>query len=156
MDETVKSQLNALLARKAQNEASAMHKIEMEANAEQEREAKKAAARLHWKQSVGEIREAISNLNERIRDADLELIFEEHKDQNNGPGIAQVTVGLRERGLDEGKKLVFNVSAFGLVQLVSLIRHTGPKIADFNIADAQVGHYETVMVEFLDQCFSEK
>jgi hypothetical protein len=109
-----------------------------------------------WQKSLDEIGGAIANINERIRQGDLELFLEDRKERSDGPAIAQIAVGLRKRGEDTKKRLAFNVNAFGLVQFLSLIPHNGPKIADFNIADAEISQYEVVLVEFLDHCIPTK
>lgn len=70
--------------------------------------------------------------------------------------LAQLFITLEEEGYTKERQVVFNVSALGLVQPVTLIPHTGRKIPDFKIDEVAPDHYEGVIVDFIDQCVSKK
>ena len=155
MDDETKSKLEIVLQRKAQYDEEAASRQRAANAAAREKDAQNDAARERWQRSLHEIDAAVKAVNPQIAGVGLELAWVEKPRGSGEPGIAQLTISLAEQGRDVRKKLVFNVNALGLIQVVPLIPHSGRKVADFRIADVDQQHYEAVMVDFLDQCIAK-
>jgi hypothetical protein len=76
-----------------------------------------------------------------------------HISENNqdvSPAIARQDIKLFEGQDDTGKRIVLNVNAFGKLQAVFLIPHTG-KGQNSNIHDISSEFYEQLFIDFLEQ-----
>lgn len=155
MKDEIKTKLDSVLQRKLDNEAAAEAARLATEKAAQQRDAKTGLARERWRSSVKEIDAAVKAINSQIENAKMALSWEEKPRDKDHPSISQLFVKLSEPGNERERKLVLNVNAFGLVQPVALIPHTGKKVADFQIEDVDQAHYEAIIVEFLDQCVSK-
>lgn len=154
MDAETKAKLEEVLNRKAELEAATLIQEQERNAAAQKKEAERLAIRQRWTESVSEIDGAISAVNAQIVGTNMILSATENTRKANHPGLAQLFITLIENDQPKERKLVFNVSALGLVQPVVLIPHSGPKISDFRIQEANQAKYEAVLVEFLDHCFA--
>lgn len=154
MDPETKAKLDGVLGRKAELESAARAEQIAREDAAQKKEAEREAARKRWNKAKGEIDKAIAVINAHISTANLNLSADEKPRSSDHPGLAQLTIALTEQGQPNERRLVLNVSALGLVQPVTLIPHSGPKIADFNISGANQATYESVIAEFLDICLT--
>lgn len=156
MDVETKARLEAVLDRKADLEAAARAAKDERERAAQRQIAEQQAIKDRWDQSLHEIDAAISAINTQISSASLTLSAKLEPQKSDHPGLAQMFITLTEPDQPRERRLVLNVSALGLVQPVALIPHTGPKIADFRISEADQAKYESVLVEFLDGCFTAR
>jgi hypothetical protein len=119
-----------------------------------ERQAQKDSARERWTSSLQEIAAAVASVNLRIQDHGLKFKVSEKSDAS-APAIAQLQILLRDEKMpdDQRRRLVLNVSAFGLVQPVALGPHTLGNIADFKIEEADQGKYEQILADYIALLF---
>jgi len=150
-----KAKLGAVLGRKAEFEVAARTAEDGRELAAQQHIAERQAIKDRWDQSMCQIDAAISAINTQILSANLTFSAALEPRKTDHPGLAQMFVTLTEPDQSSDRRLVINVSALGLVQPVALIPHTGPKITDFRIQEADQAKYESMLVEFLDGCFTE-
>jgi hypothetical protein len=143
-----------VLGRKAELETAADAEQQARDEAQRQKEAHATALRERWDQSKAEIAAAIAAVNGEIVAAGLQFSGAEKPRDTESPRLSQFVISLAQEGQIKDRQLVFNVSGLGLVQSVTLIPHTGPKIADFKITDADQAKYEAVLAEFLDICFA--
>lgn len=156
MNVETKARLEAVLSRKADLEAASRAAEDERELAAQRRITERQAIKDRWDQSLREIDAAISEINAQISNANLTFSAQLEPQKNGVPRLAQMIIRLTEPAQPCERRLVLNVSALGLVQPVALTPHTGPKIADFLISEADQAKYEVVLVEFLDGCFNER
>lgn len=111
---------------------------------------KKAAAKL-WVAKMSDIHSAIEKVNERIGESGLTLTYEsEQKDVS--PAISRDRIKVIEDGEDKGRKIVLNVNAYGLVQAVFLVSHSG-RGREFENTDANEDLWIDLITDFLEQVF---
>jgi hypothetical protein len=156
MNGDAKSKLTEVLERREREKAAAaIGQLAREA-ASSEKETHREAIRLRWVLAKDEIGAAVDAVNAEIAPTGMVLSWSEKPRGDDHAGLAQLFINLAEEGDPRERRVVFNVSALGLVQPVTLIPHTGRKIPDFKIDDVNKDHYEGVIVDFIDQCVSKK
>ncbi|MCR5881250.1 hypothetical protein [Phenylobacterium sp. J367] len=156
MNGDAKSKLAEVLERRARDKAAAAVEQLARVAAESQKEAHREAIRRRWTLAKEEIGAAVDAVNAEIAATGMSLSWSEKPRGDDHAGLAQLFITLEEEGYTKERQVVFNVSALGLVQPVTLIPHTGRKIPDFKIDEVAPDHYEGVIVDFIDQCVSKK
>ena len=156
MNDDAKSKLTEVLERRERDKAAAAIEQQAREAAASEKEALRESIRHRWVLAKDEIGAAVDAVNAEIAPTGLVLSWSEKLRGDDHAGLAQLFINLAEDGDPRERRLVFNVSALGLVQPVTLIPHTGRKIPDFKIEEVNKDHYEGVIVDFIDQCGSKK
>lgn len=155
MKQETQSRLDAILQKKVENEDAAEAKRREANEAARHKAERQEAVRKRWAVARQEIDGAVSAVNERVAAAKMSFAVTETPNEREQPGLSQLFITLSEEGVEKARQIVFNVTSLGLVQPVTLIPHTGPKIKDFEIGQVDQSYYETVLVDFLDMCVTQ-
>lgn len=155
MNPDAKSTLSAVLQRQQEGRTTAAVEEAARQAAEAEKESRREAIRRRWVLAKAEIAEAVDAVNAEIAGAGMSFSISEKPRGDDHAGLSQLFIHLHEDGFTKERQVVFNVSALGLVQPVTLIPHTGRKIPDFKIDEISDGHYVSLLIDFIDQCVPE-
>lgn len=121
-------------------------------NADKERvrevEARASKATEDWTVVWNRVQAIVSAIDSDIREVGLELKCQ-LIDRSDTPAIAQVEISLL--GPPKEKRLILNVSKFGMVQPVVLIPHSGRAVGNFDLTDASNERIKAEIINFLDQ-----
>lgn len=118
---------------------------------DQERERRKELAKSAWALAEQQIEEAIAAINGRISSVGL-VLKAKPSERDVHPAIARYMVGLDDGApTDKECKVVFNVSALGLVQPIFGIPHSGKNPAHFMLQDVDAQSYGDILADFVEQ-----
>jgi len=150
MEKSSSERLAEILARNTKAEASATEAAARVKEEERQKERDRLAAADHWAVSRRDLNAAVSEINKALAAQALELRATDKKPPV-AAALAKVAVALWKGDKSTNAQVVFNIGAFGLVQPIMMVPHTGKLPATFNISSATQASYEEVLLSFLDQ-----
>lgn len=153
MNDTVKSRLEGIIQTKKGIDQSLRDSDVARQTEAQEKAAQKAAAKEAWSVALGQIDEAINFVNSEMAGVEMKLSAEE-SDRTSSAALAQYCILLNGSGIEGACKAVLNVNAFGTVQPVFLIPHSGRSPTRFDLQDVGADHYKDIIIDFVEQCLA--
>lgn len=148
MDDKTKSRLAAVLSKESERRKAVAEANAKREAAKQALEERKRLALEQWVRVRADIESVVNDVNEQIRPSGLMLTISE--EEKPAPAITRTYIKLQSSSKD-GSMIVLNVNAYGHVQPVFLIPHTGKAPADLELIDTNADTWPTMIVDFIDQ-----